>query len=289
MPETKTAETSHWSEIWRRARASSLTHWLLCLNLVGALVPLLHSGASHSFTMIESGANYAPLTLTGDHWRLLSSLFLHGGVIHLGLNMLMLIIIGPIYEAYWGGRRAWLLYLASGMLAALASALWYGNRQVTQTEWVFMIPIQVSGIQPVVSMGASGALMGLIGSHFGAVLAKQFNRQVREIQGASLKEDACVVGSTLIFGLLIPAMDNAAHLFGWLSGGMIGLLWAQSEQRPGLISRGAEGLIIALMLVLLISPFPQSWASQELRSYREAYWPAEAGQYERGAADIHRQ
>ncbi|WP_137939796.1 rhomboid family intramembrane serine protease [Chitinivorax sp. B] len=273
----------------KRTRSALITWLILILNVLGMLVPLLHGGESHSFTMIESGANYAPLTLTGDNWRLLSSMFLHGGVIHLALNMLMLLIVGPMYEAHWGRVRFLLLYLAAGMAASLASALWYGNHQITQVEWVFLMPIEVSGIQPVVSMGASGALMGLIGSHLGAVLANLFSWKACEVEGASLREDAYVVGSTLVLGLLLPAMDNAAHLVGWLSGVLIGLGWATTERLSRIGMRRCECALLAALIGLLLAPLPESWASAELRSYREAYWPTvtpQTEQYDPGLDNI---
>jgi len=90
------------------------------------------------------GANTG-LVFQGEFWRLLSNVFLHGGILHLLFNSWALLTVGPLMEEIFGPRRLLALYVATGIGSSLVSAVW-----------------RLGG--PVYSVGASGAICGLIGA-----------------------------------------------------------------------------------------------------------------------------
>jgi rhomboid protease GluP len=156
------------------------------------------------------------VALHGETWRLLTSVFLHGGLIHIGLNMYVLYRAGPLVERLYGNTGFALLYLAAGLGGAMVSAWWH-------PLWV--------------SVGASGAIFGLIGG-LGAFLASHRSAipapVLSQMKGGVI---AFVVYNTM-FGLAIEGIDNAAHLGGLASGFLAGLLL----QRPWPVPRPTAGL-----------------------------------------------
>ncbi len=155
--------------------------------------------------MIAWGANVPPLTLTGEPWRLLTSMFLHIGLIHLAANCYMLMVLGGIVEREFGSARFTLIYLLSGLFGSLASALLATSFKV--------------------SAGASGALMGITG----ACLAHSLVAYIRDKQGVAaglMVPLLQTIGINLAFGALVDGVDNAAHVGGLLAGAVIGGIFA---------------------------------------------------------------
>ena len=145
------------------------------------------------------GSNVSSLTLPGQPWRLLTSVFVHGGAVHLLLNALSLWLLGVLLEARVGAVRLLAVYLASGVAGSLAT-LWYHR----------------GGIN---SVGASGAIFGLYGLLLALLISKKlvldkFDR--RAMLGLVLY----LVLSNLISGLS-DNIDNAAHLGGLLLGALV--------------------------------------------------------------------
>jgi rhomboid protease GluP len=173
------------------------------------------------------------VAIDGQSWRLLTSVFLHGGIIHLGVNLWVLSRIGPLVERLYGNVGFTLLYLAAGLGGALASAWWH--------------PL-------VVSVGASGAIFGLIGGLGAFLISHRSAIPAPVVAGVRGGVIAFVVYNTL-FGLAIPGIDNAAHLGGLASGFVAGLLlqrpWPVARPTAGLIRQLFGGLAVASALLLL--------------------------------------
>jgi rhomboid protease GluP len=156
--------------------------------------------------LIQAGGNFPPAVLDGQVWRLLSSLFLHGGVLHVVLNMLALWQLGELVERLYGRALFLLIYFGSGLLAALASVSW-----------------NLRGV----SVGASGAIFGVLGALLVWVLVRRTEippRIFRQL-GVSL---LLLGGLSLFGGFAVEGIDNAAHVGGLLGGGLLGLGCAQS-------------------------------------------------------------
>ena len=166
---------------------------------------------AYTFQLIDWGSNVGRLTLGGQWWRLFSSMFLHGSLLHLAFNMFALWQVGCLVERIFGSVRFSVLYLLAGLAGGIASVLW--NPQVN-------------------SVGASGAIFGIIGG----LLA--FIR--RENSGVPPTVVADLRGSILPFllfnlaaGFLYPHTDNAAHIGGLAGGWLAGHLLARSLHVPG--------------------------------------------------------
>ncbi|MGC3963735.1 MAG: rhomboid family intramembrane serine protease [Rhodocyclaceae bacterium] len=148
----------------------------------------------------DMGANFAPLVQSGQPWRLVSSIFLHGNPIHIAFNMLALWQIGQIAERLFGSLAFALIFLVTGVIGALASNWW--------------APLTVS-------VGASGAIFGVAG----ALLAYLFMCRgqmpmtvLRQTRGSML----AFVAYSLFAGAAVPGIDNAAHGGGLLAGLVVG-------------------------------------------------------------------
>ena len=176
------------------------------------------------------GGNYKPATLNGQAWRLLSSVFVHSGLIHLLFNMYALYIVGAFLEPMVGKWRFAAAYLSTGLIASLASIWWFGDR--------------------VVSVGASGAVFGL----FGVFLALLFTRLIpAKMRNSLLQSIGIFLVFNLAYGAAKPGIDNAAHIGGLLSGLLIGTVYyfsfRSARVRPALAA--LVPIVLAAVLTVL--------------------------------------
>jgi rhomboid protease GluP len=183
-------------------------------------------------SLIPLGANYGPRTLAGEPWRLLTSAFLHFGVLHLAMNLFALATTGPLVERLLGSRRFGVLYVTAGVLGSLASVCVHPE---------------------VVSAGASGSVFGVYGAlaafltrHRSAIPA----RALKSLSGGAIG----FIAYNLAFGFAKTGIDNAAHLGGLVAGALCGLLLGRPLGRaePDLApTRGAPPEAIPALAVLL--------------------------------------
>jgi len=145
-------------------------------------------------TLVDFGAKYGPYILyRGEWWRLITAAFLHGGLLHILMNSWVLFDLGPQVNQAFGTPRFLTIYFVSSVTGYLASLYW----------------------SSAVSIGASAGLCGLIG----AMIA--FGTRDRSAFGAALRRQYIQwVIYLLIFGFVIPNVDNSAHL-GGLAGGFV--------------------------------------------------------------------
>ena len=211
--------------------------------------------------LIDWGGNLgAAVALDGEGWRLLTSMFLHGGLIHLALNMWCLWQAGPLVERLYGNVGFALLYLASGLGGSLAGAR----------------------VHPmVVGVGASGAIFGI----FGGLLAFLLTHRAAIPASVLRPIRASAIGFVIyngVFGLVYPGIDNAAHLGGLATGFVAGLLlrrpWPVPRPTAGLVRQLAGGAALAAGLAFAgvainasIRDVPEVLAIQRLLQMRNAY------------------
>jgi len=165
--------------------------------------------------LTELGANYGPAIRAGQYWRLVTSMFLHGGLLHLALNGWALFQLGALLELLMGSSRMLLIYFGSGIAGSLASAMF------TQKP----------------SVGASGAIFGLLGALIAFLLRR---RGALTPQGKSILMQ--LVGWAAInvfFGFSTTGIDNSAHLGGGAAGLLLG--FALPEPRRSLPAPGPPG------------------------------------------------
>jgi rhomboid protease GluP len=175
---------------------------LIELNVLVYIIMVFAGLGFISFTgkdLLHWGADYRPFVTNGEYWRLFTNIFLHGGLIHLFMNMLGLVFIGIFLEPLLGSRRFLIFYIITGIIASLASIWWH-----TAT----------------VSVGASGAIFGMYGIFLALLTTKLFPK---DFQKSFLLSTALFVGYNLLYGLT-GGIDNAAHIGGLASGMIIGFL-----------------------------------------------------------------
>jgi len=154
---------------------------------------------------LRFGANFAPLTTGGEWWRLVTSAFVHVGLLHLAMNLWALYDCGWLAERLFGNAAFAVIYLFAGAAGSCASMLWDAQ---------------------AISVGASGAIFGVYGALLafpmtvrGALPPAAFNR----IRVSS----SIFVTYSLFYGFTHAGIDNAAHLGGLAGGFAMGLILAR--------------------------------------------------------------
>ncbi len=195
------------------------TTGILILNVilfVAEVFGTIHSGKGGGFllgvdgeTLYRLGACFGPSIFAGHEWyRLVTAMFLHGGLLHIGFNMMVLIDIGPMVEEVYGSARYLFLYVTMGAASFLVSA-WAGN----------------------FSVGASGAILGLIGLLI-AITTKRGGTQMRELRSRLISWVVTIFLLGFLAGGLVRT-DHWAHLGGLVAGFLLGKVFADRLPEPG--------------------------------------------------------
>ncbi|MBR6221815.1 MAG: rhomboid family intramembrane serine protease [Lachnospiraceae bacterium] len=146
--------------------------------------------------------SYKTVIENREWYRLFTAMFLHGGTMHLYSNMLLLGFLGYDFEKKLGRLYFVLLYLGTGLASSLGSVFYHYSR-----------------LDPAFSLGASGAIMGVLGALCVIAFLK------RKEDGASLfRRIVFYLGYCLAQGMLETNVDNMAHLFGFIAGGLFAFL-----------------------------------------------------------------
>ena len=182
-------------------------------------------------TMYRLGASFGPAIFYDHEWyRLITAMFLHGGLIHIGFNMMALMQFGPALEELYGSARYLFLYVVTGAFVFLVSA-GLGNY----------------------SLGASGDLLGLVGLML-AITSKHGGSYMRELRSRLITS----VVILFVLGFLGMGMDNYAHGAGLASGFVLGKLFADrrpmnaKENRTAYALGWLAGLLIVASFVFMI-------------------------------------
>ena len=219
---------------WVRQQSSSMaiTQAIFGIN-VAVFIGMALAGVSmldnpSGQDLVRWGANFGPLTVSGQWWRLLTCVFIHGGLLHIAFNMWCLWDLGRLAESIYGHWSFAAVYLITGLAASLASLIW----------------------NPVVlSVGASGAIFGIAGALIASFYLGEFSLP-RAAMAGTLRSLAVFVGYNLFFGAVIARTDNAAHVGGLLMGLLLGALIAKvAPQHDDVLRRIAVLLVGALLVV----------------------------------------
>jgi membrane associated rhomboid family serine protease len=180
-----------------------------CYVLLGLIVIIwavmeLRGGSTNPEILVQFGANYGPLILDGEIWRLFTSMFLHIGAEHLAFNSIALIIFGFEMERIYGRNRFLVLYLLSGLFGSLASFAFNGPHQF--------------------SAGASGAIFGIIGMNLAFFFF--YRHRLGEYGRQRRNMILILIGINLVLGYTIMPVDNLAHIGGLVAGFLLGYIMA---------------------------------------------------------------
>jgi len=172
-----------------------VTWTMIALNVVIYLVTVAQGAGINSpgGGLFFDWVLFGPAVADGGWWRLLTSAFLHGSIIHIAMNMFVLYIVGSAVETYLGSLRYLGVYLVSG-LAGAAGALLVNPTQVT--------------------VGASGAIYGV----FGALFIIEY-RETGTLAGQAMS----LIAINLVLSFAIPNISWGGHV-GGLIGGIVATL-----------------------------------------------------------------
>ncbi len=232
--------------LYQRLPGIPITKLLIVVNLL-VFAAMLVGGAGlwHSSNSVQLawGANFGPATQDGEWWRLGTALFLHFGAAHLTLNLWALWDAGQLVERMYGHARFACIYFASGLTGNLLSLVAHRG-------------LAISG-------GASGAIFGLFGALLIFLWRERHSLHPTEFRWFFWGAAGFALAS-LVFGLLITGIDNAAHIGGFFSGILGGIIFAQPAGRTERRFRHIRllaGAAFALAIVILVSQVP-------VRTYR---------------------
>jgi rhomboid protease GluP len=169
-------------------------------------------------------------------WRFVTAIFLHGGLLHIGFNMWVLMDIGPMVEELYGSARYLFLYVATGVVGyVLSSAVGH------------------------LSVGASGSLLGLIGVLLAATTGRK-SMAAQALRSALIRWLIYIA----VLGFLFSGTDNFAHIGGVASGYLLGRMMPDrtpadlSERRRADFLGWAAGITIAVSFAFMIVNYLQS-------------------------------
>lgn len=154
--------------------------------------------------VVETLALSPSLIDVGEWWRLLTPMLVHGGPLHVFLNMYILFIYGPNVEQAFGTVRFVLLFLISGFLGSAFS---------------YAFPPDVP------SVGASGAIFGVVG----ILVVYLYRRRGTSFMAQYLRGMGFFIVANLVFGFIFPGIDNFAHIGGLVGGVLLGLGFDRGE------------------------------------------------------------
>ncbi|EJE01158.1 rhomboid family intramembrane serine protease [Staphylococcus epidermidis] len=178
-------------------RFTPITYTLILINIVIWLCMILYLNRFSDVKLLEVGGLVHFNVVHGEWYRLISSMFLHFNFEHILMNMLSLFIFGKIVESIIGSWRMLIIYIISGL---------YGNF------------VSLSFNTTTISVGASGAIFGLIGSIFVIMyLSKNFNKKM-------IGQLLIALVVLIVFSLFMSNINIMAHLGGFISGVLITLI-----------------------------------------------------------------
>lgn len=193
------------------------------IGLTGAVFALqLLVGIDRSTA--EWGMWPARVALSGSWWLLLTSAFLHGSFLHIAFNMYVLFALGPTLERVLGHGRYLALYLLSAFGGAVAS-FWFSEANT-------------------VSVGASGAIFGLMGAL--VVAGRRLSFDVRQV--------LVLIGINLVIGFIAPGVDWRAHIGGLITGAAVSTVFvlAPRAQRLKWQLIGTSAILVVLVLLFML-------------------------------------
>lgn len=204
----------------RAAKAQKALQWknfpfvtvgLILINVIWFFVLMSGGDVSSATYMLSKGASYGKYIFEDyQFWRLITNMFMHFSLAHLGGNMIYLAIAGFSLERTAGHIKFFLIYILSGLGASVVSAAFY----------------YLTG-RDTVSAGASGAIYGLIGAVI-YLLIKNRNR-------IGTRNLAWRIGIIIVFlfysNFLNPEIDAVAHLSGFAFGILLALAFLGTNRR----------------------------------------------------------
>jgi rhomboid protease GluP len=211
-------QEARYGAIVQSGKKAYATYGLIGLNLLMFAVQMATGKTDNIENLYRLGGLLPISVWQGEWWRLLSSTFLHANILHISLNMMGLYALGEFVEITLGIRKYLVAYFFSGL----------GSMLFITIITVFF------GFPPKITIGASGAIMGIIGAT-GAILLKGWLSEKSQVAAKRLRAILLMVGFQIIFDLSTPQVSAVAHASGLTLGFLITLFLFVNPQR--IISR----------------------------------------------------
>ena len=178
---------------------------LIIINIAVFILELLAGGSTNELTLHRLGElDTGSVLYRHEYWRLFAALFLHYGPIHIFFNLFALLLLGPPLERQIGSPSFFVCYAVSGLGSSLAVVL--------LTRLRFLDPVQL--------VGASGCIMGVVGTWAGFLLRHRHLPFARQ----RLRNIFIIVLLQLAFDVVTPRVSMSAHLGGLFTGFLLGLV-----------------------------------------------------------------
>jgi rhomboid protease GluP len=239
-------EISSFFSIFTPRQGYFVTPILLNINIL-VFILMIGSGASlispDTSILLNWGANFRPLTLESQWWRLLTNCFIHIGIIHLLMNMYALFYIGLLLEPLLGRARFISAYLLTGIIASVANISYYDL---------------------TVSAGASGAIFGMYG-----VFLPLLTTDLVGKRKALLTSITVFVLFNLVGGFSKDGIDNAAHIGGLITGIIIGYSFIPGLKNPEEVNLKLTTIGYLTLGVLTLTFFVCRNLSNDIGKYEE--------------------
>ena len=210
-------------------RAALVTRSLVAVCILVFAAMAFRQVSTHAGSeplLLRWGANFGPLTLSGQWWRLFTSLFIHLGVVHLAVNMWCLWDLGSFAERIYGRAQFLIIYLLAGVIGALCSLFWH--------------PFALAA-------GASGAIFGVTGALLASFIFGDLPFTKKSAAIALLSVIA-FAGYNLFVGFVGKGPGNAAHVGGLISGFLLALLISKTSFRRALLL-GVLSIVLGCVFV----------------------------------------
>lgn len=198
-----------------------VTYILIVLNLMVFLYGVLHGNEE----LINMFGNNYELVQNGEFYRLFTCMFVHADILHILFNMIALYSIGPVVERYYGKSKFLLIYLVSGLLGSIFSG-------------VFMTADSIS-------IGASGAIFGLLGSI--CYFTYYYRATLQGILRGSIMP---VIIINLVIGFLSSSIDLSAHIGGLIGGILISMAIGIGDKHRK--SDQINGLVVLILMAAFL-------------------------------------
>lgn len=207
-------------------KATSVT--MILLAIIGVMFVL------QSATDLERDFAAVPVFIAdGEWWRMLTSIFLHAGIVHLLFNVWGLYIFGPLVERTFGRLGMLTIFLVSGFIGSVAS---YVARPVAVPD--ILVP----------AVGASGALFGLVG----AVLIHSYRRRNSAAGRANLQWALMIIVLNLVIGFSVPRIDIMAHIGGAIGGAACAFVAERLSRRKAVEWAGYAAIIVIGVVLTVV-------------------------------------
>ena len=184
---------------------SRVTAVFVVINVAMFVVLSITGGSTESANLYRWGAKFGPAIQAGDWYRMLSPVVLHAGLWHLGANTFAMVLFGPRLEREFGWSAFLATYVVAGVCGVAASYL----------------------VSPALSVGASGAVFGIVGA-YGVFLIRN-RKDFGVAANPVILNLAIVLVINIVFGMLVPGIDQGAHVGGLIAGAAMG--WVVSPRR----------------------------------------------------------